>query len=422
MNLKIKEYPEILNKYFVFWLLIFAFTLTLSKSINTIIMVVVYLQVFVLSILSRHFRVRILSSMLQPLSFVFFLYLIVSLVGVSYSKDIIEGLRRTKTIVNLIFIYTMIATLLDIDARQNSAVTTKLLFFAFFLGLLLLNLIGFLNYFGVLGHTPHVLPLRPLNVHHIWFGNLNAIAIYIVLLCLFFLRSSLNNIERIFLILITVIFFISMLMSLSRTAWLAFVVSFFVMLFCFLRRNRKILLVAILGFLFGILGLYYSNNWVHQRVCQVVSDINNYKQGIKGTSIGSRFVMWSASIKMFLSNPLFGVGTGDYVLTVKKYVQAGNFPSFIVKYNHPHNVFFFVMATLGLIGLFSLFLLLYKVISCSKMLILSGRKFYGYTALIVTFHMFLSGLTENVFYIHMLLSVYTFVVGICIRKSLLSSF
>ena len=73
--------------------------------------------------------------------------------------------------------------------------------------------------------------------------------------------------------------------------------------------------------------------------------------------------MWKAAVLMFLSNPLIGVGTGNYVPTMTAYVSAGKFPEVLLDYNQPHNIYFFALATNGLLGLAALLYLFYRILN-----------------------------------------------------------
>ncbi len=414
-----KDNIKNIYNYFFCWLLLFALTITLSKSINTIVMLLIYIQVIILCFLKFEFRHQIFSHIKQPLIIPILLFLGVSIFGILYSQDAIEGIRRTKTLINLPLIYIMTTTLLDID--ENYLLTkNKILILTFLIGLFILDTIGFLNYLGLIGNRPHILPLHPLNIHHIWFGNLNAISFYVALFLLVFLHTYLKKVELFFLILAIPYFTIAMIMSMSRTSWLGFVGAFFIITILLFKKNKKLLLPIISIILLASISLFYFNDTIHHRINLIFSDIEKYKSGIISTSIGSRFIMWKAAFKMFLSNPILGVGTGDYIIKTKEYSQSLKFPSFITQYNHPHNVYLFIMATLGLIGLASLFYIFLKILIYSKRLIYSENNFYGYISLAITSHIMISSLTECIIYIHMLLVTFSFIIGITIRQSTVS--
>jgi len=402
--------------YFFYWLLLFALTITLSKSINTIVMVLIYTQVIILCFLKFEFRHKIFSHMKQPLIIPFLLFLGISIFGILYSQDAIEGIKRTKTLINLPLIYIMITTLLDIN-KNHLLKKGKILLLTFLIGLFILDTIGFLNYLGLIGNRPHILPLHPLNIHHIWFGNLNAIGFYVALFLLVFLYTYLKKVNLFFLILSIPYFTIAMIMSISRTSWLGFIGTFFIITLLLFKKNKKLLLPLISIILLVSISLFYFNDTIHHRINLIFSDIEKYKSGIINTSIGSRFIMWKVAFKMFLSNPILGIGTGDYIIKTKEYTQSLKFPSFITQYNHPHNVYLFIMATLGLIGLASFFYIFFKILVYSKRLIHSKNNFYGYIALAVTSHIMISSLTECIIYIHILLVTFAFIIGITIRLS-----
>ncbi|AEH44571.1 O-antigen polymerase [Thermodesulfatator indicus DSM 15286] len=408
-----------LEKFFlalIISLILFAFTIVLSKSINTIIMILIYLQVVIFSLFSSKLRKQVFSNIKQPLLYPFLFLVGISFFGVVYSEDYVEGFKRAKTLVNLILVYWLFSVLLDSCFLSNRRV--KLIFFSFLFGLIVFDVIGFLSYFGIFIKDSTLIPFRPLGVHHIWVGNINSFGFYVATIFLIFYRLSLKFTEKFFLFSFILIGLVSIILSTSRTAWLGLLVTFMILLLVVFRKQKKILLIVFAVIFVFLISLYKFNNVVNQRVNLIFSDISKYQSGIVGTSIGSRFVMWKASFKMFMSNPFLGVGTGDYIIAAKEYVKSGKFPSLLARYNHPHNMFMFVLATNGLLGLTALLYIFYKILIYSKKLILSNNPL-GYISLCACIHMIVSGFTENVLFIHMLLVTFSFIIGLCIRRTTL---
>jgi len=122
-------------------------------------------------------------------------------------------------------------------------------------------------------------------------------------------------------------------------------------------------------------------------------------------------------MKMFLSNPLFGVGTGDYVSSVQAYVSAGQLPARISGYNQPHNMYLFTLATNGLFGLTALIYFFFRILSFAMR---SGSKAPGYKGLsflatAVAVHYLVASMTDSLFNIFILRFSFAFIMGVCIR-------
>jgi O-antigen ligase len=127
--------------------------------------------------------------------------------------------------------------------------------------------------------------------------------------------------------------------------------------------------------------------------------------------------MWEAALEMFLSNPVFGVGTGDYYATISSFVDSGRLPDFILKYTQPHNMYLFTLSTNGLIGLFTLLFIFYSIIKLAKKSIrlFQRERLFGFIALSVALHYMISGFTESVLNIHMLICSFAFIMGVSLR-------
>ena len=83
-----------------------------------------------------------------------------------------------------------------------------------------------------------------------------------------------------------------------------------------------------------------------------------YRYSLLETPIGQRLDMWSASLQLFESAPLFGVGAGAYQIETAKLVAAGRAARDTAQFDHPHSDYFDALANRGLLGLLALFALL----------------------------------------------------------------
>jgi len=127
--------------------------------------------------------------------------------------------------------------------------------------------------------------------------------------------------------------------------------------------------------------------------------------------------MWDASISMFLSNPLFGVGTGDYKSMIASFVASGQYPEILGKYNQPHNMYLFALATNGIIGLSALLFIFYSILRYTRKLFYNQERFYGFLVLAVSVHFMIAGLTESLLNIHVLICSLALLMGLGLRKS-----
>ncbi len=78
----------------------------------------------------------------------------------------------------------------------------------------------------------------------------------------------------------------------------------------------------------------------------------------RATSEGTRLEMWQASWTIFKKNPILGVGWGNYQNHAKALLSSGERHRSAVS-NHPHNEYFSVLASGGLLGLVALLVLFF---------------------------------------------------------------
>ena len=137
---------------------------------------------------------------------------------------------------------------------------------------------GLLTYCGFIGNARYVLPVHPLKMHHVWFGNLNAIGVYTAASLLLFPHSGRRFPISALLWSLIVLAAISILLSTSRTAWFGVIFTSLV-LFFFLIRNKKILVVAGISVIAACIAAYSFTDVIHQRISLIFSDISLFSSG-----------------------------------------------------------------------------------------------------------------------------------------------
>jgi O-antigen ligase len=400
-------------------LVLFALSLALSKSANNILLGLVYLAVIYLLLRDRQFRLSVTMNIHQPLLVPLALYIGVALMGLLFTANITDGLGIIGKMTGLVLIYVVMSVLVNmVEDRDERMRRGESLVLAFLAGVFILDIIGVLTYFGIVAHRKYFLPLSALNVYHIWFANLNAVAVYAALAVLLFSRDKKDLRTRMFLFSFLPLGLASVLLSLSRTAWLGMVVTALILAF-FVIKSRKWLVLALLALSAAGLGLYVFNPLIQSRINQIAADIYLFGSGQARTNVGERFLMWQSAFRMFLDNPLFGVGTGDYVATMNGYIASGQLPSFMAMFNQPHNIYLFSLATNGLPGLVVLLVIFYVCLKrgLSGMREAGGERFFAFLALATTVHYVFAGLTESMFNIQILRYTFAFIIGVCVRSS-----
>lgn len=83
------------------------------------------------------------------------------------------------------------------------------------------------------------------------------------------------------------------------------------------------------------------------------------------TVYSGRDIIWQSAYRIFLDNPIFGVGLGNFQKEIISYLPLGYFYGFFGSVIHAHNYFLDKMAELGFFGLLLMVYLFYKLISIS---------------------------------------------------------
>jgi len=402
-------------------LALFGLSIALSKSANNILIGLLCLFALALASLRPSFRTALLQHARQPLLLPLAVLMSVALVGLIFTSNFSDGIGIVNKLGGLLLAYLVVSVLLDMIgspvARDQNAEQVLL---AFLVGIFALDIIGVMTYLGFVANRKYFLPLSALNVFHIWFANLNAIGLYAAAGFLLFSPTGKDRRARVFLILLLALAIFSILFSLSRTAWFGMLVTMIVLSFFLIKKKIAFSLAMVVLLIAGIM-LYLFNSIVHTRIDLVLSDVSSYSQGQANTNVGARFLMWKAAFRMFLSNPLFGVGTGDYVLTMNRGIASGELPEFLHYFNQPHNMYLFALATNGLPGLAALLFVFYSGLRATFPVLLSpGRnRLFAFLAVATAVHYLAAGMTDSLFNIQILRYTFAFIMGVCVRSSLL---
>ncbi len=202
---------------------------------------------------------------------------------------------------------------------------------------------------------------------------------------------------------------VASILSGSRGGWIA--LPFLVALFFWYIRlyfSFKCKLVSALLLMLIFVGIYATpqTNVKHQ-IDITINNMQQYSESEvssakRANSVGQRLEMWQASLKIFLDNPLLGVGWGRYKENYQLQVDKGLRNATSSIYIHPHSEYFLALASAGIVGFIALmtfFLvpawLFIKVINQGKTADVRRLALAG-LVLIVAFMVF--GLTEPLLY------------------------
>jgi hypothetical protein len=166
---------------------LFGLSIALSKTASNIFIGLVVLTMAVLLVRHSAFRQAVLRNVRQPMMPALALFLSVALFGLLFTRELSSGIGIVNKITGLVLVYLMVSALLDaVEARTGDFRHTYRVLIGFLIGIFALDVIGLLTYLGFIADRRYFLPLWPLHIHHIWFSNLNAIGMYVVVAFVFF--------------------------------------------------------------------------------------------------------------------------------------------------------------------------------------------------------------------------------------------
>ncbi|WP_424193115.1 O-antigen ligase family protein [Ampullimonas aquatilis] len=136
----------------------------------------------------------------------------------------------------------------------------------------------------------------------------------------------------------------------TRGSWLA--IPFFLVFFLLASgmRSRAKWLITFLSIL-SLSAIFFLSDSIQSRLNESRSDVAQYYQGQKDTSIGIRLQLWEASWRLFKTAPLFGIGRENYPQAVATLAEQQIITPVAAAYAHSHNELLFNMAISGIWGL-----------------------------------------------------------------------
>jgi len=201
--------------------------------------------------------------------------------------------------------------------------------------------------------------------HPILFGNLSLVMGVMALAGFGYFRGQSK-----WLVLVPIVAAIcgllASLLSSSRGGWVA-MPALVVIVFWYLRSylsRWQIVFSAAFVLLLPLMAYLAPGSGVAYRVGVTLNNFKLYAESpidhaVRGTSVGTRLEMWQASWTIFKNNPILGIGWGNYQEHAKALVAEGVRHRSAAYWGHPHNEYFSVLVSGGLLGFVALLLLFF---------------------------------------------------------------
>lgn len=152
-------------------------------------------------------------------------------------------------------------------------------------------------------------------------------------------------------------------------------------------RNR-LLWGILLVFTLGVIILVVVENPVKLRLIQAYGDVNSIVEGGSyiHSSLGGRFELFKVAVSAFLSNPVFGIGLGEFYKYKLDYIQSYPETAAIGWFKHPHNDYLYILSGLGIVGfsLYAFFIIwLWKMFKSTFLEGAKEARILGFSGLVV---------------------------------------
>ncbi len=257
---------------------------------------------------------------------------------------------------------------------------------AFLAGLALNAIVGILQLAGIFPR------MNPISFGlGLGYNTLSAYLIVGMLTASYYFREVRQKRLRMMFGLLTLLFFFHLIILMGRAGYLTFFFLCPIIAYNFLRGTSlyKAALISLL-----LTGAMLLSPIVRERIQLSINQVKHHLQANPDAAWGKeysaqqdRFYMWRGALRIFLTNPLIGVGTGGY-RTVLKDMGDPEWPGIA----HPHNNILDMAVSFGLMGIIVIFWFFWEIFKNSWRERKSPLGFFVLSTVLV---MFVGGLVDT---------------------------
>jgi len=290
---------------------------------------------------------EILANKLALASILFFS---LHLLALFWTENFGWGVEMTRKMLPFLFVLPIFLT---ISRKEN----INYYVYAFLIAIGISEVFSYLVWFELIEPFGSATIANPTPVMgHISYNPFLAFAIYLSLNKLLFQRP-LSPLLRTVLTFFVISMTFNMFITAGRAGQVMFFASLAVLTFQFFRGSqvKATIISAIIIFVIGFGGYNYSPLFKN-RIQQISYDLALFTTN-PNTSLGHRIVFAENTMEMIKASPFFGVGTGDFPAEYTK-INLINSPA-VKSTVQPHNMYLYVQAQLGLLGLVSFLWIFY---------------------------------------------------------------
>ena len=278
------------------------------------------------------------------------LFFLVHLLGLLWTENLSWGLEMLRKMLTFLFVLPIFLTL---SRKEN----IKYYLLSFLIAIGICEFFSYLVWFELVKPFGHATLMDPTPIMgHISYNPILAFAIYLVLHQLLF-EKNLSGFLRFIYTFFALSMTINMFITGGRAGQVMFFAALILIVFQFFRKSQvKATIVSIvLISLIAVSGYNYSPLFKN-RIQQISYDLGGHSLNLN-SSIVQRITFIKNTFDMVKKFPILGVGTGDFPT---EYIKINSVNSPRVKSTvQPHNMYLYVQAQLGLLGLASFFWIFY---------------------------------------------------------------
>lgn len=342
-------------------LIIYAFLLPVSKYAGSF----VFFLLLVLFIVRRDYRTYLAPAVSNPVVQAFILFFLIHLAWLAGT----DNFHQAKQAINLVK-YALFPILFFsfIDKRFSHYIIG-----GFIAGILFSELVSYAIQFNILPWTLTLFSIPIFEayaindpspfLHHSHYAT--SIAFVAVVLIYKLIKMNLTLSEKAISIFFIVSISINLTLVGGRIGYLLYVfLILFLTLYTYKTKAFKPLLIILLGIGTFFLLAYTFSPIFSKKIDQSKQTLKGFTNGKMDftSSFGARIGFNYYAAKIIADNPLFGVGTGDYMDVVQKSIPESQNNHYIKNiYVHPHNIYIMLLLQFGVFGLIFFFYILYQI-------------------------------------------------------------
>ncbi len=265
------------------------------------------------------------------------LFIILTWVGLIWTNDLENGISFAEKSYYWLFAFAI-----------SSIPHAKTFYFiwAFIAGLSLNATTAILQYAGIVPYLKEGSATGFLTGMNPYISYSLMLVLGMLILSFLFAKMT-KNWQKISLVILIAAYIFNLSIIHGRSGYIAFIFLSPILIYNLAGKKhflKSMIAAALLS------SLFFLSPTVQHRINLIKEEVTLYYQGHKNTSVGLRLHMWDGSLKIFMDNPLIGVGTGGFEGALKKYRPDPSLSGL----DQPHNSFLYMATSFGAIGVFSI--------------------------------------------------------------------